>query len=183
MKRFFLMLLVFCLGYFANTQAEVYQVEMLIFSHLTSQHLDEEQWPLVNSSDFNFSNAQPIHPLPSSKFVLNREQADLNKNSAYQALLHVAWRQQIVNGRRARARWIKGKDVQGTVRISVQRYFDVSLNLLFNKEGVGCFYLSQNRRMRNNELDYIDFPSYGVLIKIVPIRGLSRHSCSDATTI
>ena len=40
--------------------------------------------------------------------------------------------------------------------------------------------MSQNRRMRNNELNYIDFPSYGVLIKIVPT-GLNRHSCSDAT--
>lgn len=47
------------------------------------------------------------------------------------------------------------------VCISVKRYFSVSLNLLFKKEDY--------RRMRSNELNYIDFPSYGVLIKIVPI--------------
>ena len=87
MKRSVLILLVF-LGYFANAQAKVYQVEMLIFSYFSTQYLNEERWPFVNPNDFNFSNAQPIHPLPSSQFVLNWKQEDLNKNSAYQTSLH-----------------------------------------------------------------------------------------------
>lgn len=83
------------------------------------QHLDEEEWPLINPSDFNFRNAQPIYPISSSQFVLNREQADLNKNPTYQTLLHMAWQQRIVNGRQARAMRIKGKDVQGIWSASV----------------------------------------------------------------
>lgn len=81
--------------------------------------------------------------------------------------------------------------VKGTISIKLRRYFNVKTNLIFtaasddlkkilpswdknnNLGKWSYFQLMQNRRMRSNELNYIDFPLYGVLLTIKPIENQS----------
>lgn len=152
--------------------------------------------------------------LATQDFVLKREQARFDKkHDYYPTLLHIAWRQPVDGPRDAKAVRIYGGkhysnggstlerstdesqpydsqahwQVNGTMTVSVRRYFDVRLDLLFaaptkqlvhlsntdyfdyTNSRLVYFRLLQNRRMRSNELNYIDFPLYGVLIKITPV--------------
>lgn len=80
-------------------------------------------------------------------------------------------------------------DLEGTIRISVKRYLHVELDLLrhitslpsfvpyeqsFNSalteqsQTDSSYRMQAHRRMRSNELHYIDHPLMGVLIKITP---------------
>ncbi|ACJ20157.1 CsiV family protein [Coxiella burnetii] len=164
-----LLLLILSFGC-VQAQAKDYQIEMIIFSHFSAQNESEEQWPGLDAGSINFNRARPIYSLPPSQFILKNEQHRLDQSPAYHTLLHIAWRQAVVDTPHARTRLIQGNNVEGTVRVSVQRYLNVALNLVF-KNNSNYFYLSQNRRMRSNELNYVDFLLYGVLIKIVPVKG------------
>lgn len=77
--------------------------------------------------------------------------------------------------------------LNGTLNIYLNRFFNIHFNLLFAQpaeqltslvpdvqfqniqNGLAYFSLLQTRRLKTNELNYIDHPLYGVLIKIVPV--------------
>ncbi|MDF1759155.1 MAG: CsiV family protein [Coxiellaceae bacterium] len=77
--------------------------------------------------------------------------------------------------------------IDGMMSINVQRYFNVAFNLVFSAplkqiaamskddyyntldSGVMHFNLLQNRRMRSKELNYIDYPLYGIVMEIFPL--------------
>lgn len=195
---------------FANSSAiadavRAYQVELIIFSHMSSKSLTTEQWPALNPNTQSYTNAITLAPTTSDlkyyrlltpqDFTLSKEQKRLNQFiSTYHTVMHIAWRQQVFEPRYAHAVHILGgqmynsaPQVNGTIRISVQRYLNVSLDLMFAAPANAIsklarngyfssapsnliyFHLLQTRRMRSNELNYIDFPLYGVLIKITPV--------------
>lgn len=207
MKRLFL--LIFVLISTACAQARVYQIEMIIFSHLTRQSLTQEQWPLLNVADFNINRGVTLQTadmvanpsddyvlLPARDYLLKRTQQRLDKQPPYKTIAHLAWRQTVVSPQDADTIHLtEGKtygndqyQLQGNIRISVKRYLNVSFNLLFaeptselttiadnadtfaNQGKLTYFHLAQTRRMRSKELNYIDFPLYGILIKITPVK-------------
>ena len=70
--------------------------------------------------------------------------------------------------------------VQGTVEVSLARYLQVDVDLLYTRPVIAedgapnttpsRFRLVSKRRMRSNELHYIDHPLFGVLILITPLQ-------------
>lgn len=197
-----------------------YKIEVVVFSQLSRQALNSEQWPVVNPEFFTGNNIIQLNKennpytnyvlLPEHHYSLNSEVRELNRQPNYHVILHLAWKQKISEPDQAQPVHIFGGNIQGnpsetnnslfanldyalikpwqvdgTVTVSVQRYFDVKLNLYFAlpaamlakssstgyfpdiHKGVVYFHLLQDRRMRSNELNYVSHPLYGVLIKIV----------------
>ena len=78
-------------------------------------------------------------------------------------------------------------EINGLVTFRLTRFIDTDFNLLFAEptsvinqyassdnlynvqNGFGYFQLLQKRRMRSKELNYIDYPMFGVLIEAVPV--------------
>lgn len=78
--------------------------------------------------------------------------------------------------------------IDGTLTLSVKRFIDAHFNFWltsplskinnllgdnhFNQvqENLMFFRLIQNRRMRSNELNYVDYPFYGILLKIIKLK-------------
>lgn len=167
--KWFLILLFITLNPFVTSEAKIYQIEMIIFSQPTFQNNDLKECLTSTSLDPNFFYAKKIKPLPTSQFLLKNEQTELDKNLEYQTLLHLAWQQSITHLSTRPIR-IEGDKVQGLFRANVQHYFNISISLLFNQSSrSGSWYESQERRMRSNQLNYLDFLYYGVLIKIIPL--------------
>ncbi len=152
--------------------------------------------------------------LPRAKFTLNKAAYKIKNTPGYQVLMHIAWIQPIMNSRFKIPIHIYGGNaynsngsttsfssnegtpyynqsnwqLDGTVNISVMRYFNVQFNLLFKEPlaelnalatnnyfrdlntGLVNFRLLQTRRTRSKELNYIDFPLYGILFKITRLK-------------
>ena len=86
------------------------------------------------------------------------------------------------------AKW----QVNGQVKVSVNRYFNLHFNLTFSEPlqliqsldsknyfsniqtPYITFQLNQNRRTRSNELNYIDYPLYGLLFEVKKIPSRSN---------
>lgn len=159
------------------------------------------------------SGPQAFTLLPQNQLTLNREQTRINSRPGYQTILHIAWLQPVASPKQAKSIHIFGGNmysangqsvgtdfdgtqpyskqviwqINGSMRISVQRFFNVSFNLLFaaptslltrlannnyftqSGSALSYFRLLQSRRMRSNELNYIGHPLYGALIMITPV--------------
>lgn len=146
------------------TIAKIYQIEMIVFSQPTFQ--TKERTVFYIPPDINSFRAKAVSLLPTSEFLLNNEQDKLNRNSEFHILLHVAWKQSITHLHTPPVR-IEDNGVQVLFRANVQHYFNVSLWLFFNQ--APDWYFHYKRRMRSNQLNYIDCLYYGILLKIVPI--------------
>ena len=206
-----------CFPCFGDT-APRYRVEVLIFSRLNNQNLTLEQWPTIdpkktiNRAQFQTEQYQRFLNRIQLKIrppIENRMAAISQKLQAhhYPVLLDTSWEQEIGGPSDAQPTQLFGGlkysdqqepdskaswQVNGSIKISVDHYFNVSLNLLFaepiakirsmdatnyfaSQSGpLTYFHLDQNRRTRSNELNYVDFPLYGVLFEISKIK--STHS-------
>lgn len=97
----------------------VYQIEVIVFSHITAQGLKSEQWPwtpttYLSSSrtiDLSSNDDSTFSALSRHYFVLSPEQRQLEKNDRYQVLLHLAWRQKIAAPKDASPIHIYGGDI------------------------------------------------------------------------
>ncbi len=201
--------------------AKIYQVELIVFSHITPQAINSEQWPSLENTTTDYKNTINLssspngHPyfslLSPHDFILKNEQRRLNGHPDYHTLLHISWRQPVYAPHDSRAVHIYGGQayddrgnallennnenqpyesqthwqVNGTVNVSVQHYLDLNVDLVLTApvsqlptlssntnaaSNLLHFHLLQSRRMRSDEINYIDFPLYGVLVKIVPVK-------------
>ncbi|MDF1796237.1 MAG: CsiV family protein [Coxiellaceae bacterium] len=207
-----------------TSDAKQYQVELIIYSQITPQAVQSEQWPITpafqlpesrytslvkGGTDDSVNLSQnSIQLLPASQFKLKNVQRHINNNPHYKTIMHIAFRTAVQSPRAAIPIHIKGgqlyntngdiantsddsnalqSQIDGMISINVKRYFNVAFNLVFSAplkqiasmsqddyyntldSGVMHFNLLQNRRMRSNELNYIDYPLYGVVMEIFPL--------------
>lgn len=144
---------------YSSNAGRWYQFEMIVFSHITAEGLEAEQWSAVNAwqlpqgqmlslkSAPGETTFPPYTLLPTRYFMLKREAAKIAKQPHYKVLMHVAWRQQVQNPRNAIPIRIHGGalysnsgrpmgngsiwQVNGSLKISVLRYLDMNFNLVF----------------------------------------------------
>lgn len=184
-----IILLVLSLCCFANSifaaPERNYNVQVLIFSHITPDTLQLQQWPAVSPE----KNTQAI-AIPAPTTDLQSEKSELLKKPNYQILLDASWPETWGDNQPTITIPIASVDgkLNGWMEITLGHYFDVHVNLLltvptailrqlsangyFSKwsQPNFTFQLSQNRRMRSNELNYLEHPLMGMLIKITPVK-------------
>jgi hypothetical protein len=84
-----------------------YQVELIVFSTLTSDALNSEQWPRLapNNNSDKYANldaqASNYTPSPDDKLIMRKVLSTIKTHSQYTILLHQAWiipRQTLLSG-------------------------------------------------------------------------------------
>lgn len=171
-----------------------YEIELLIFRNLVEAD-GGEVWPVDYSDWFEESadSEQADTParaaanwLPKSRFRLTAQRNALARSAPYRPIAHFAWRQSVTDRQRAKPLEVPAGNrnperayVDGLVRVSVERYLHLDLNLRLHlpattteaaalEYGVPEIRLRQKRRMRSNELHYFDHPRFGVIALITP---------------
>jgi hypothetical protein len=214
-----------------NTTAlttNTYQIEVIVFSHLTSTGVSQENWPQTYITPFNLENSTTLFQdtdnqnpiatytlLPNKLLGLTTESNKLAQHPDYKTLIHVAWRQQIPKNTNKDSTIHLyggiGYNAQGTAKtfdsaqtqpfnsvntwqvnailqLSLNRYINTKFNAVFaiptkqlkhlntgtnnqdlGNKSISFITLKQSRRMKSYELNYIDNPLYGILIKITPV--------------
>lgn len=168
---------------FALPSARIYDVQVIVFSHITQKTLDSEHWPILTDADVNAftENTAPTKPA----LGLQREENALRSNPAFKILLSGSWRETWHDKRSTiTIPLFNNSDLRGLLTIELGHFFNIRANLLltqpinalqkiatngyFNTLAQPDFYfqMTQNRRMRSNELNYLSSPLMGVLIKI-----------------
>ena len=160
-----------------NSHAQLYEVEMIIFADTGEQGLATEVWrtdpgqPDVSRAA-SIVDASDVSAINSNAYRLSGIWQVLRNSSHYRPLRHLAWTQR-GRSKRSAPELLVGEspssDVFGTVRMSRTRFLHLELDLLLRNDEQS-FRLTNHRRMRSNELNYIDHPLFGVLVIATPVQ-------------
>lgn len=132
-----------------------------------------------NQGQISINQLQLYSLLPPSQYLLKKELQRLRRSNAYQILNHLAWLQPITDTWHAKAIYITGGNqfqignniyqLTGTIRLTQANYINVNANLELVEpadDQLKSYSLHTYRRMRPNQLNYIDSPVLGMLIMI-----------------
>jgi hypothetical protein len=130
----------------------------------------------------NALELDPEQLLPPSRWRLKNIQQTLQSNHN-PVLLHIAWQEKADGLKTKRIFHLIGGEeytnqlpqMNGIMVIQLQHYFDTYFNLQFlrptdaTNTALFRYNLSQKLRLRSNELNYIDYPLYGIFIEIFQV--------------
>ena len=164
-----------------------YDVQVLVFSHLTPETLQSQRWSAI-APNIQTISAQPTNAATD----LAHEKEVIERNPNYHVLVDGSWPEHWSGIQPTVSIPLSGQaaneKLSGMLSITLSQYFDVRANLFLtastdflkhiDKNGyfdqitqpTFSFQLSQNRRMRSNELNYFEHPVMGMIIKIVPMK-------------
>ncbi len=165
-----------------------FDIELLIFQNLVDAD-GGEVWPIDYSTWFEDVAEVPsgeanepvaVTWLPQETYHLTAERNALGRSSRYRPLAYLAWRQAVYDRNQARPLTLPtrenatGSYVDGTVKVAVERYLhlylDLQLHLPAESGAVELpeIRLTEKRRMRSQEVHYFDNPRFGVIALITP---------------
>lgn len=193
----------------ADEAPKQYDIELLVFRNLV-QNDGGEVWRDDYADWFDTGpDAERSTPvmtdvewLGESARRLDREAAALRSSAQYRPIAHFAWRQTVLDRDRslpvqlpAGGRQAGGAWVDGSARVAVERYLHLYLDIqLHMPAATGAadnelppypeprFELTEQRRMRSNELHYFDNPRFGVLAMITPYKPPAAPAALPAAT-
>lgn len=165
-----------------------YTVEVVIFERLSDAGLYEEVWPadpgLPDMADaLSLGDPQAgaaFQPLAAGQLRLGGITAALRRSGGYRPLLHQAWRQPGAGAARARAVYLAddsvSPSVEGILRLRRGRFLHLEADLLHRRAAppgaeattATAFRMQQSRRMRSEELHYLDHPLFGLIVEVTP---------------
>ena len=203
----------------AGASERWFTVEIIVFDDLRDEGLHAEHWP-VDPDSPSLRGAIELSPpqddagdevvhafrlVDRSELSLVPVWNSLGRSAHYRPLLHAGWRLPGFAPGAARPAHVslnlddrsvlrddsgERPDVHGTVKVSLNRYLLVEVDLLYRRTateevagpedaGPARFRLVAERRMRSRELHYIDHPVFGMLVWITPFEA-TVPSESDA---
>jgi hypothetical protein len=148
----------------AESSKQLYRFEMVVFERPYDS--GSEYWPdTPDTPDRQRAQAELRSTVPRSERELGPVAYTLGQRGVT-VHAHLTWQQ--VPGRRNgdNWRWLDAGRVQGLVRVSRGRFLHLDTDLLLRGPGPDEAYrVRLNRRMRSNELHYLDHPKLGIVIQ------------------
>lgn len=154
-----------------------YAVELIVFANIDGAAYGEEIWP-VDPGAPDLSRAVPVAegigvpPVSPAAYRLSGVWQALKGSREYRPLRHLAWTQPGETPRGAPVVLVGEEPeaaVRGLVQITRGRFLHARVDLVYDDAG-DRYRLEARRRMRSNELHYIDHPLFGVLVIVTPLR-------------
>lgn len=165
-------------GAATRTPTTNYEVEVLVFEIGLPEHEGSELWTQVTQLP-DISKAQAPAELPPTKDFAAAADA-LRADGRYRVLLQKRWVQSAEPRSSEPGVWLTTpeREVDGTLKFYLSRFLHVDVNLLFQPQagviggdGAPSYLISEQRRIRSNEINYFDHPKFGVLVRVAPVRG------------
>lgn len=179
----------------AEAGEQWYQIELVVFSQqvpsteLFDQLESEIEWPArvagLTRQSF-FLNDLKRSPVPYARIksqdkMLHGSYAAIKNNFMYQPLLHVSWLQAVGDNRISTAVELKSADgtLNGLVRIQRGYYLQLLVDMEYQPLQIDSYtempnpeqyiyHLKEKRRIKLNEVHYLDHPKFGIIAKVKP---------------
>jgi hypothetical protein len=178
----------------------LYDVELIVFTQHGSD--DGERMVQPAAGSVRASGAFPDNQfteLSAASYTLNRVRDGLTAARGYTVLFHRAWRQLAYDRNHAVDYPVHSiatggrNSVDGTVTLVRERYLHLDVDLLLMQaggnapvqysDGAGStpvYRLSEQRRIKSNEVHYFDHPHLGVIARVTPVQAPDQPAESDA---
>ncbi|WP_031435123.1 CsiV family protein [Methylomarinum vadi] len=164
-----LWLAVFSAAGLADSKA--FKIEVVVFAQdqPTSEVLDqlesEIDWPRRLADLNNYPQVDPQY------ISLNGISAKLRRTAGYRPLLHVAWTQEVPADSIGTAVQLQNPSgsLNGFIRIQRGHYLYLIADMEYNPTGSLYYRLDEKRRIKLNEIHYLDHPKFGIIARVTPL--------------
>jgi hypothetical protein len=194
------------LGIKTAEAANLFQIDLLLFRHKNASGVSNEHWPRVSVGP-DRENAialqqarpagSPYAQVPGNARKLNAERLQLDRSGRYETLLHLAWLQPAANGDKGEKLYFQLPDssggaarLSGVIRIDRSRFLHADLDAVYQQNFASSsesgggeswrFRLQEKRRMRSNELHYLDNPAFGALMIATAISSADEAAAENS---
>ena len=160
----------------ATAQTTWYAVEMIIFANLDGDGRYAESWRdehgLPDRAGALPVGTGAVAAVSPSDYRLSGIWQALRASRGYRPLRHLAWTQRGTSERSA-PQILVGEEpdapVQGVVQLSRSRFLHVKADLVY-QDVDRSYRFTARRKMRSNELHYLDHPMFGLLVIATPLQ-------------
>ena len=177
---FLTILLTFSCHGFTKSRGPLYQIDMIVFTHPSSNfdksNINELELPppdlthAITLSEKISDTMTPYHPLPLRISALRDEFYALNHKPQFQVLFQRSWLQPANNQQPIALAQTNasGWDILGTLRVRRSNYYllDTELRFIAPNSPRSPFVFAQKQRLKPGVVYYLDHPEAGMLIKI-----------------
>lgn len=112
--------------------------------------------------------------LPDNSLQLSPIAYTLGKNGL-DPMLHIAWWQSMRGWKSPDWRWIETDQIHGLVRVTRGKFLHLDTDLVYTDRATGRSWpIKLERKMRSNELHYVDHPLVGMLIHVRSAAGADQ---------
>lgn len=156
-----------------SSQGDGYRIELMVFAQdmpnteVFEQTESQIKWPADLSELSVYKKADTM--------ALADAYAALSKDPVYQPVMHVAWIQAVAEGTLSSPVHIRSAEgaLNGFVRIQRGQTLQLIADLEYapdqaNSEAL-VYRLNENRRIKLDEIHYLDHPKFGIVAKISPL--------------
>ena len=159
----------------AAPQTLTYDLEVLVFENRLPTLEGGELWTKAQNRalpDFKNTAAPGETSTPAT---LSAAATALERDGNYRVLVHKRWRQTVDEKTIAKAVRLQTTDEQldGVLRFYLSRFLHVDVDLTLKDKtdasGELSYRLTQQRRVKTQDLNYFDHPKFGVLFKAVQV--------------
>lgn len=182
----------------AIAQTQSYDVELVIFRHLsntgtaerwdqlpdsslTLELPDDEPGSATEAPPSTINTTASYPPLAQSQLKLTAIADSLRRSRNYQPIAHVGWTQPGFPRNAASYVLLENmvtasSGLSGKIALTRGRYLHLTLDIALDAAATAAepaqrYVLRQSRRMRSNERHYIDHPKIGVIAIVTPTGG------------
>lgn len=162
----------------APTAPSAYEVEVLVFENRLPDLDGNEQWGAGRATAQDATDAIVLGSAPTGSDLASVAAA-LESDARYRLLSHRRWVQSADNKPASSPVLVRtdNREIDGYVRFYMSRFLHVEVNLAFQPQastlgGVDPapmpYRLSEQRRVKSQELHYFDHPKFGALVRVTP---------------
>lgn len=150
----------------AQDSAPEFDVEIIVFRHVNPD-MTEQPAVAMEEPVATEVRRRRYPTLPADQLQLGGASRRLLSSAEFSPILHAGWRQPTEPNEVAAAMPVAGNrlgaTVNGTVRVSLDRFLRIEVDLAMDDGSGQRFHLDQARRVRSGEVHYFDHPHFGVL--------------------
>ncbi|WP_130537318.1 CsiV family protein [Thiomicrorhabdus indica] len=179
----------------AEEKIQRYHIDMIIFEHLALKGWTEEYWPSIvdsaqieNVQDLTATGRSPLF-IENANPMLDAEASRVAKN--YRIITHQSWVQNALGAKESPKLFLEANQgstsFYGTVKMYQSRFNHIEIDFNYERMIPNAvrsefaqmqkiplndlpthwpFHISAQRKMKSDELHYIDHPLFGVLLQI-----------------
>lgn len=163
----------------APSAPSAYEVEVLIFENRLPNLEGDEQWGTGRSSPAPETTGAIVLGTTPTGSDLAAVAAALQNDARFRLLTHKRWVQGADSKPTSSPVLLQtdNREVDGYVRFYMSRFLHVEVSLVFQPQVAALgsiepapapFRLSEQRRVKSQELHYFDHPKFGALVRVVP---------------
>ena len=176
-----------------SEKESTYEIEVVVFENRLPDLIGDEM--LAKPADTRIQSLENVaipEPAVSEPYLYPSMTTLMEQDGHYRVLAHQLWQQTVDAKTIAKPIRIVGNtpgELDGTIRFYMSRFLHLDADLVFRENisstdqpGAILYRLTEQRKLKSQEINYFDHPKFGLLVRIMPLEKVTDKDAEKERT-